>query len=221
MIRSVIRKSTYKAIYRLLDKVSPLEFDCGLLCGAACCRDDQSTDDECCTECSGSFPQEDGGPEDVELGMELLPGEDKIHDRNDGWLTWSDDEAEDMDYPDSWHGRVFFVKCGGPDHCKREMRPIQCRTFPLAPHILDDGSLIMILNTSDELTYDCPLTDPEMAQVIDRRFVRASYTVWKRLVTDPLIRDLVILDSECRDTVAVMYDSDEQYYPGQLLWLGN
>ena len=37
MIKSTITKNEYRAIYRLLDKVSPIEYDCGKLCGAACC----------------------------------------------------------------------------------------------------------------------------------------------------------------------------------------
>ena len=36
-MKSTIKKSTYKAIYRLLDTVSPVDYDCGLLCGAVCC----------------------------------------------------------------------------------------------------------------------------------------------------------------------------------------
>ncbi len=234
MIKSVIRKSTYKAMYRLLDRVSPLEFDCGLLCGAACCRDE--TDEDACGSCAGSAGAEPGiymngqsediciGEENVsdsvELGMELLPGEDKIHDRQDDWLTWSEDEAEDMDYPASWRGKVYFIKCRGPEHCRRSLRPIQCRTFPLAPHLMNDGRLIMILNASDELSYDCPLTDPEMVSALNPDYIKATYTVWKRLVTDPLIYDLVEMDSSFRDTVTVVYDPDEYFRKGQMVWLG-
>ena len=35
MIKSAVRKRTYKAIYRLLDRVSPVPFDCGTICAAA------------------------------------------------------------------------------------------------------------------------------------------------------------------------------------------
>lgn len=197
MIRSSVRSSAYRAMYRLLDRVSPLEFDCGLLCGAACCRDAETGEDE-------------------EMGMSLLPGEDKIHDRRDPWLTWHADDTDDLDYPDSWKGRVFFVRCGGPEHCRRTMRPIQCRTFPLAPHLNGPSDLIMILNDMD-LPYECPLTDPDMVTALGRPFVRATYTVWKHLVRDPLIRDLVEMDSRDRETVTVVYDPQGRYYPGYLL----
>ncbi|MBR2778730.1 MAG: hypothetical protein IKD85_00930 [Firmicutes bacterium] len=197
MIKSTIRAGTYRAMYRLLDRVSPLEFDCGLLCGAACCRDVQQEDDE-------------------EMGMSLLPGEDKIHDRKDGWLAWHEDSTEDLDYPDSWNGKVFFVRCGGPEHCRRTMRPIQCRTFPLAPHLNGPSDLVMILNDM-VLPYECPLTDPEMAMALGRPFVRATYTVWKRLLSDPLIYDLVEADSLEREAVTVVFDPEERYLPGYLL----
>ena len=46
-MKSTIRKNTYKAIYRLLDRVSPVDYDCGTLCGAACCTcgHDESLED--------------------------------------------------------------------------------------------------------------------------------------------------------------------------------
>ncbi|MBQ1408070.1 MAG: hypothetical protein IIY88_08065 [Eubacterium sp.] len=175
MIKSTITKTEYRAIYRLLDKVSPIEYDCGKLCGAACCTAES---------------------EEAEMGIYLLPGEDKIHDRADEWLTWSAEEAGDYDFPESWQGKVYFVRCAGPAHCKRELRPIQCRTFPLVPHITEDGELLLIYNDM-ELPYRCPLIDDVMA--LDERFCRATYTAWSRLIGDPLIYDLVKMDSEVRE----------------------
>ena len=68
MIRVSIRKRTYQAIYRLLNRVSPLDSDCGELCGAACCTKEKTGE---------------------EMGIYLLPGEDKVHNRKDAWLSWS------------------------------------------------------------------------------------------------------------------------------------
>ena len=186
MIRSTLTKKEYQAIYRLLDRVSPLEYDCGTLCGAACCTTERNGE-----QSDGSDPEGSS-----EMGIYLLPGEDKIHDRNDDWLSWSAEEAEDYDFPDSWRGKVYFVKCGGPGKCKRKLRPIQCRTFPLVPHITEDDELLLIYNDM-ELPYRCPLIDDEMA--IDERFFRATYTAWSRLIEDPLIYDLVKMDSEARE----------------------
>ena len=194
MIKSTITKREYEAIYRLLDKVSPLEYDCGKLCGAACCTTERNGERAGCSAAAG----EDAGSEweESDMGIYLLPGEDKIHDRNDSWLTWSAEEAEDYDFPESWHGKVYFVKCAGPEHCKRELRPIQCRTFPLVPYITEDGELMLIYNDM-ELPYRCPLIDDEMA--LDERFYRATFTAWSRLIEDPLIYDLVRMDSEARE----------------------
>ena len=175
MIRSTLTKSEYREIYDALDRVSPLDTDCGELCGACCCTKEKP----------GS-----------EMGMYLLPGEDKVHDRKDGWLKWSAEDAEDYDFPESWKGKVYFVNCGGPAACRRELRPMQCRTFPLAPHLTKDGELLMVYNDL-ELPYSCPLIEEEIP--LNDDFVDATRAAWEKLITDPLIRDLVRMDSEARE----------------------
>lgn len=175
MIKSSIKKSTYEAIYRLLNRVSPLDYDCGELCDAACCTKEKSG---------------------TEMGMYLLPGEDKVHDRKDSWLRWSAEDAEDYDFPESWKGKVYFVQCMGPEKCRREIRPMQCRTFPLTPHINDAGELSLVYNDI-ELPYRCPLIDEEMP--LNESFVKATLTVWKHLIRDQFIYDLVKMDSEMRE----------------------
>ena len=76
------------------------------------------------------------------------------------------------------------------------MRPLQCRFFPLAPHISSDGALHLILSPI-ELPYTCPLI--EQKTELEPRFIKAVYTVWKHLLKDPLIFDLVEYDSAERD----------------------
>ena len=174
MIKGSIKASTYRAIYRLLDRVSPIDGDCGLLCNAACCTSGSSLD----------------------MGIYLLPGEEKIHSKNDDWLTWTVDDAEDYEFPESWKGKVYFVKCKTPPKCPREKRPIQCRTFPLTPHITEDGELYLFYSDVDT-PYRCPLIDEEVE--LQERFVQATYTVWKHLIEDPYIYDLVRQDSKQRE----------------------
>ena len=176
-MKSTIRKRTWKAIYRLLDKVSPVDYDCGKLCNAACCT---------CNDI------EDQG----EMGSYLYPGEHKIHDRKDDWLEWSAEEASDFEFPDSWNGPVYFVRCKTPPVCPLEKRPLQCRTYPLSPYITEDGLLEMVYNDED-LPYSCPLIEEEIP--LNDDFVRATYTVWAHLIRDPLIYDLVEMDSRTRD----------------------
>lgn len=203
MIKSSIKKRTYQAIYRLLNRVSPLDSDCGKLCGAACCTAEKEAvspnldADATCTDYIESG-------QDSEMGIYLLPGEDKVHDKKDSWLTWSAEDTEDYDFPESWKGKVYFVQCKGPSKCKREIRPMQCRTFPLTPHI-DEASELTLVYNDIELPYRCPLIDEEMP--LNESFVQATFTVWKHLIRDPLIYDLVKMDSEMReDALAELWD---------------
>lgn len=176
-MKSKIRKRTWRAIYRLLDRVSPVDYDCGKLCGAACCT------------YSGDIADED-------MGIYLYPGEEKIHDKNSDWLDWTVEQAEDFEFPDSWHGNIYFVRCKTPPHCPRNMRPFQCRTYPLTPHIDEYGMLTLIKNP-EPLPYTCPLIADDME--LNESFVKATYTVWAHLLRDPLIYDLVEMDSRLRD----------------------
>lgn len=188
-MKSTIRKKTYKAIYRLLDRVSPVDYDCGRLCGAACCTSSYRPDD---------FEYSAEGDENADnyMGLYLLPGEDKVFDESDeSWIDWGFIMAEEYEFPESWHGKVPFIQCKTAPDCPRSRRPIQCRTFPLAPHIDEEGLFHMIIS-SDELPYACPLiTD---AAELNDDFIRATYTCWKHLLRDPHILDLVLLDSENR-----------------------
>ena len=74
-MKSSTTKITFLAIYRFLDKVSPLDQDCGQLCGAACCTCGSQTDS--CDLC-----------DEDDFGIYLLPGEDKVFDRKEDWIGW-------------------------------------------------------------------------------------------------------------------------------------
>ncbi|MBR5229841.1 MAG: hypothetical protein IKW01_03200, partial [Firmicutes bacterium] len=75
-------------------------------------------------------------------------------------------------------------------------RPLQCRTYPLAPYLTEEGFLEMLYNDED-LPYSCPLIEEEIP--LNESFVKATYTVWAHLIRDPLIYDLVDMDSRARD----------------------
>ena len=194
-MKSSITKNTFKAIYRLLDKVSPLDQDCGQLCGAACCTCGSETDS----------PDSKGGDD---FGIYLLPGEEKMFSRKEEWLGWEKNRAEDYEFPDSWHGAVYFLHCKTAPCCPRENRPLQCRFFPLAPHLDEDDVLHMVYQDS-ELPYECPLISQEIP--LNEDFIRATYTVWKHLIQDPLLYDLVVLDSDFR--IEEQGDEIQYLYP--------
>lgn len=190
-MKTGISKRTYRAIYRLLDRVDPIDCDCGQLCGAACCISTYEPDDI-------EFNAEGDVNADSYMGLYLLPGEEQIHDEDSDWIDWGYIMAEDYDFPESWEGKVYFIQCRNAPHCPRDKRPIQCRTFPLAPHIDEDGIFHMIINC-DELPYVCPLIDnAEGAYELNEDFVQATYTAWKHLLRDQHILDLVAMDSELR-----------------------
>lgn len=178
-MKSTIRKSTFLAIYRLLDKVSPLNEDCGKLCNCACCTGGGSVDD---------INDED----EFELGIYLLPGEEKVFTQKEDWLVWTKEPAQDYDFPDSWSGNVYFIRCKTPPICQRNKRPLQCRFFPLSPR-LDENDNLSLVYSNVETPYSCPLIYEEYP--LNTNFIKASLTVWKRLIKDPLIYDLVKKDS--------------------------
>lgn len=176
-MKSSIKKSTYKAIYRLLDRVSPVSFDCGTLCSSRCCTY--------------------GDLEDDDFGIYLLPGEEKVFNGDEEWLRWTCEDALFYDFPDSWFGDLYFVRCKTPPNCPREMRPLQCRFFPLTPHMTEDGCLMLILH-DESLPYSCPLTEEPDKYPLEPDFIKATYTVWTHLMRDRLIYDLVVFDSNIR-----------------------
>ncbi|MCR5304662.1 MAG: hypothetical protein K6E33_08885 [Lachnospiraceae bacterium] len=179
-----ITEEQYRRIYEMLDRVNPVLFDCGKICGSSCCDVDNYKD----------------------MGMYLLPGEEKVHDMEDPCFEWLTDDAGDLGFPPSWKGKVYFIKCHGTFLCEREKRPIQCRTYPAAPHIDRDGRLCLVYSDMD-VPYVCPIIEAEAE--LGSRFLKTTYDAWKILVGDRRIYDLVKERSLYRgDDVKVLYTDD-------------
>ena len=188
-MKSSIKKTTFQAIYRLLDKVYPINDDCGLLCGAACCTCESErgvTDKAGNNDCNA----------DYSMGLYLLPGEEKLFSGDEDWLSWGWTMAEEYEFPESWHGKVFYLQCTSAPVCDRKKRPLQCRTFPLAPH-LDEGGNLLLIYHSGYLPYECPLITERIS--LNPSFIRATYTAWSHLIEDPLIYDMIEMDSSYRE----------------------
>ena len=145
-------KKTIEEIYKKLDTVTPVDFDCGSLCGEACCVYDLKNPEE-------------------ELALYLLPGEELMYEESDSF---------DLYYFD----------------CDRSIRPIQCRTFPLVPHIDENGEFHLILDET-EFPYECPIASQHMKFNDD--FLTVTFDVWKKLISNPLVYDFVEMDSRLRD----------------------
>jgi len=165
-----IRK--WEAVYRLLNRVNTREFDCGTLCMSACCRQQAS-------------------PE--EMGIYLFPGEYLFLKQKGAferdWLSVQALDPSENGFPDSWTEPVYFLNCRTAPQCPRELRPLQCRTFPLKPVIGGNGVLELIWNDED-LPYTCPIIAQRMPVHDD--FYKATYTVWMHLLRDVRIMDLVL-----------------------------
>lgn len=166
-----LSKETFQEIYDMLNRVDHVPYDCGVLCQKACCQ-----------------------RWDEDLGIYLLPNEDLLLREEKGWLTWERHRVRDYDFPPTWQGQAYFIKCNS--RCPREKRPMQCRTFPLAPHLADNGELWLIWETL-QLPYSCPLL--ERKEALNKEFVRTLYRAWQILLSDPLIEDLVSYDSRSRE----------------------
>ena len=179
-MKTTISKQTYQEIYNRLNAVLPVDGDCGELCGALCCTYSDDSDDD--------------------VGIYLLPGEDQLFSKDEPWLTWSTEIAEECDFPDSWEGEVYFVGCKNPPNCDRAKRPLQCKFFPVSAHITEDNELVLIRHI-EELPYSCPLQESDTK--LNEDFLRVCYDAWIMLMEDPLIYDLVYYDSSYRDSSLV------------------
>lgn len=90
IMKTIITERKWKAIYRLLDRVSPINYDCGKLCGASCCT------------VSGDYSDE-------MMGIYLYPGEEKstIQTAAGSHGRWK--EPRTMIFP--IHGREIYISC--------------------------------------------------------------------------------------------------------------
>ena len=155
---------------RLLADVTPLDFDCGTLCGHKCCRDD-------------AFQEES------EVGVYLIPGELPLFDGTEDWLRWGFHSTREYDFAPSWeeHGQIPFMRCH--KLCQREKRPLECRIYPLQPLLHEDGRLEMVY--APWAVGFCPLTERYTVADLRPDFVAAVHQAWSLLIQDPEMLDHV------------------------------
>ena len=170
-------KKSIEKIYRRLDEVSPVDFDCGKLCGEVCCVYDA---DKSHTE---------------ELVLYLLPGEELMYEDSPDFELYYLDSSE-IRYPHSWKDSIYLVKCINPPKCDRSIRPIQCRTFPLVPHITKNGEFHLVLDET-EFPYVCPIIRDHIK--LNANFINVTFEIWQMLIRNPLVYDLVDMDSRDRE----------------------
>jgi hypothetical protein len=69
----------------------------------------------------------------------------------------------------------------------------------LLPHLTAEGVLSMVYNDIDT-PYSCPLIEEEIP--LNDGFVEQTKKAWEMLIRDPLIYDLVRMDSIAREDAA-------------------
>ena len=178
-----ITREIIEQIHEKLNQVSPLNYDCGKLCGEICCI----YDDE-------DYPNDD-------LIIYLLPGEELLYDSSKSFELIHYD-IEEIRYPHSWKDGVYTVKCLNPPRCEREIRPIQCRTFPLIPHIDKNNHFHLIFDDS-QYPYKCPLINDNIK--LNEDFIIETYKTWRLLLQNRLVYDLVDMDSRKRENKKIKY----------------
>lgn len=103
----------YNKLYQIVS-ATPLPFDCGTLCGGACCRDTEP-----------------------DSGMYLFPREEQLYTAKDSWASLCD---TDFFYQKGTCAKL--LQC--PGRCNRNKRPLACRIFPLVPYIKDGACRVVM-----------------------------------------------------------------------------
>ncbi len=182
----------YPLIYELMGK-SAIDSDCGKLCQAACCQRKGPYKKEVENPNYSQELKEAGYEEEPEMGMYLFPGEERYAADVEGFSI-EEEMAEDYGFPESWGEKVYFMTCMKVE-CERDKRPIQCRTFPLMPHLTEEGELRLI-HYVGILPYRCPLITESMP--LSEDFIKGVYEGWKLLLQNPGIYDFVWEESRLR-----------------------
>lgn len=132
----------YLQLYRLFDKITPINADCGRICSSACCKGDDA-------------------------GMYLFPGEESVYELlNPDWVT-----VENSDFCYEYAEKTYNVSiafCNG--HCDRYQRPLACRIFPLTPYIDEQNHLRVIVDPRGKGL--CPLARGLYTEDFEPAFVK-------------------------------------------------
>lgn len=156
--------SLYQTAYQILNKTTPLRFDCGKLCNRACCQnlacDDEAGEDS---------------------GMYLFPGEEKLLQK----APFLDIIPVHFEF--SPGSPIFLATCKG--QCDRNLRPLACRIFPLTPYLT--GKDILVIRMDPRAIPICPLAEDLERNKLHPDFVNTVRKACRLLVTDPLIKDYI------------------------------
>ena len=166
----------YDRAYRLLNDVTPRRFNCGTLCGAACCHNLSKSGD-------------------TETGMLLLPFEKDYlqHAGATGYSYLCDSNREEPD----------MLICSGL--CDRRFRPFACRIFPCYASFFEvkNGKTALRVRPDPRAAQICPLVTNRAFRRSVPRFIRNVKKAVRVLSAEPEIyADL----QKTSDFLNAMYD---------------
>lgn len=122
-MKTRITEKTLKRFYKLLS-APMIDFDCGKLCAP-----DNGGMPICC--------------ENEDVVPILFHEEYKYHSKNGRfWKRMPPITKEIKKFIEESEDYYVFAKCSGPAGCKRSKRSLNCRTFPLEPHVAKDGEVV-------------------------------------------------------------------------------
>jgi len=134
--------------------------NCGELCGYHCCRSHEGEEN---------------------LGMYLVPFEyESIQSNMD--IDYEVHTSYNYELPKPLK-RQYYIFCSNNSGCLRKLRPIQCRTYPLEPHI-EDNELHLIIEKNQ--LHACPLISQR--ELWRKEFIEGIYKAWTLLLEDETIR---------------------------------
>lgn len=155
----------------LLKDITPMHSDCGKYCDSACCKPD--------AEGQG--------------GMILFPGEENLYATCPDWATLSDYSLSNYSFG-AMGERYTLLTCTG--QCKRALRPLACRIFPLTP-IIKKGRIEVSIDV--RAWPICPLMRHGIAG-LSPRFVQAVQEAMDALWQDEACsRYMITLSSYLKD----------------------
>lgn len=164
-------KKIFEEAYELMD-ISLIDGNCGELCDYHCCRSKHENGES--------------------LGIYFLPYEYEEMQKGKGLINESTLAVHTNKSYDLPYGlkKIFYGYCKDSSNCMRDIRPIQCRTFPFVPHI-ENGEIMIAIEKNQE--HNCPL-------IIDRSkwnedFEERMLQAWIKLAQIDKVKLLIEFDS--------------------------
>ena len=122
---------------------------------------------DCGKLCNGACCESD---DNEETGMYLFPGEEKLFYNNPDFKIIPSEFEYDGKYAN-------ILICKG--HCKRELRPLSCRIFPVIPYIKNNNTKLIFDPRAKSV---CPLAELTDFSQLDREFIRKTENVIRLLM---------------------------------------